>query len=292
MITGGASGIGRAFGENLARRGFIVVLADRQLDVAEGVAAAIRERGGTALAAELDVRDRAAFKALAERIQREHGSIDYLFNNAGIGVGATIDEHEPEDWDDVLDVNIRGVVHGVEAVYPIMVAQGAGHIINTASTAGFLPMAGEASYTTSKHAVVGLSKSLRVEGRAHGVKCTALCPGAVRTPIFHGGKFGRLRFNVAREKLDELWNMMRPMDVDVFADKALAGIFKGRFIVIEPFYWRLTWLFERLAPNLSLRFWGRMFQRFHREIREAEVSTETQTSAGDDPLSATSGSAP
>jgi NAD(P)-dependent dehydrogenase (short-subunit alcohol dehydrogenase family) len=279
MITGGASGIGRAFGENLARRGMTVVLVDRQLELAEEVAAGIGERGGHAVAAELDVRDRAAFKALAQRIAAEHGTIDYLFNNAGIAVGRTMAEFEHADWDDVLDVNVRGVVHGVQAVYPIMIAQGSGHIINTGSIAGLMSMAGEGSYTAAKHAVVGLSKSLHIEGRRHGVRVSALCPGVIDTPILRGGKFGRINITgLTQEKLDRLLSKFQPMSPDTFAEKALARIFKNELIVIVPSWWRALYFFDRVAPTLSHTLWGSLFNRLMDELAEdAHAASGSET---------------
>lgn len=281
LITGGASGIGRAFGENLARRGLTVVLVDRQLELAEEVAAGIRSRGGQASAAELDVRDRAAFRELAQRVAQEHGSIDYFFNNAGIGVGGTMAEFTAEDWDDVLDVNVRGVVHGIEAVYPIMIAQRSGHIINTGSIAGLMPMASEGSYTAAKHAVVGLSKSLRIEARQHGVRVTALCPGVIQTPILRGGKFGRIKFRgLTNDKLDEIWQRLRPMDADAFAEKALNRIFKNEFIVMVPSFWRAIWWFDRFAPNLSMKLWAATYDRLQKELDEAQPVSAQRTRVG------------
>src|SRR5262245_48803240 len=106
VVTGGASGIGRALGEELAARGCTVVLADRQIELARSVALGIDERGQSAWAAELDVRDLSAFQALARDVRARFGRIDLLFNNAGIGVGGGIETYAPEDWDDVFDVNL------------------------------------------------------------------------------------------------------------------------------------------------------------------------------------------
>src|SRR5262249_17167740 len=130
LITGGASGIGRALAEELALRGCEVVLADRQLAVAEQVAGRIAEGGGRATAGELDVRNFPSFRAVAQGVIERAGQIDFLFNNAGIGVGGEINGYDTEDWDDVIDVNLRGVAYGIQAVYPSMVRRGSGHIIN------------------------------------------------------------------------------------------------------------------------------------------------------------------
>jgi NAD(P)-dependent dehydrogenase (short-subunit alcohol dehydrogenase family) len=289
LITGGASGIGRAFGKNLARRGMTVVLADRQREAAEAAAAGIRGAGGAAQAVALDVRDRAAFAEVARQVVSEHGSIDYLFNNAGIGVGGAMADFAPEDWDDVLDVNLRGVVHGVEAVYPLMITQGSGHIVNTGSVAGLMPMANEGSYTAAKHGVVGLSKSLRVEARQHGVTVTALCPGVIDTPILRGGAFGRIRIpGMTPEKLEEAWAKTRPMNVDEFAEKALARILRGDFVVIVPSWWRLVWLFDRIAPNLSLRLWSKIHDQLHEELAEERARPGAETTTITDQPSAAS----
>jgi NAD(P)-dependent dehydrogenase (short-subunit alcohol dehydrogenase family) len=139
IVTGGASGIGRALGEELAARGCTVILADRQLELAREAAVELENRGHAASAAELDVRDLAAFETLAQQVRARFGRIDFLFNNAGIGVGGGMETYAPEDWDDVFDVNLRGVANGVQSVYPILIEQRSGQIINTASMAGLVP---------------------------------------------------------------------------------------------------------------------------------------------------------
>jgi NAD(P)-dependent dehydrogenase (short-subunit alcohol dehydrogenase family) len=188
IVTGGASGIGRALAEELAGRGVGVVIADRQVDLAKEVAAAIQSRGGAAEVAELDVRDHERFLAIVNETFERTGRLDYLFNNAGIGVSAEMKDYEPADWDDVFDVNLRGVAYGVTAAYPLMVRQGFGHIVNTASMAGLVAAGMTGSYTATKHAVVGLSRALRVEAKPYGVRVSVVCPGVIRTPILEGGR--------------------------------------------------------------------------------------------------------
>ena len=200
IMTGGASGIGRALSEALGRRGASVVLADRQIEFAQEVAAGIQERGGKASAVELDVTDFTAVDQLAQATAQAQGRLDYMFNNAGIAIGGEVRVCQIEDWDSVLNVNLHGVVNGVQAAYSVMLSQGYGHIVNTASMAGLLPMPTAVSYATTKHAVVGLSKSLRVEAASYGVRVSVLCPGFIRTPILRGGKYGKNCCSLCRQR--------------------------------------------------------------------------------------------
>lgn len=267
FITGGASGIGAAFAKELGRRGSEVILADRQLGLAEEIATAIRQGGGEATAVELDVRDAAQFEKVVDDTVARTGRIDYLFNNAGIAIGGAILGYTLPDWYDVFDVNLRGVAHGIQAVYPVMCRQGSGHIINTASVAGLLPTGEAASYAATKHAVVGLSKALRIEATEHGVKVSALCPGAIRTSILTSGKYGRLNLKEGAEtKVMELWERVWPMNVDVFARKALRDIERNKPIVIVPSFWKAAWWLERFSPSLSLWFWGKLYGQFREEL--------------------------
>jgi len=267
LITGGASGIGRAFAEELAEQGVEVILADRQIELAEEVATAIRQAGGRATASQLDVRDAVQFQQVVDETVGRTGGIDYFFNNAGIGVGGDVASYTLADWDDVFDVNVRGVAYGIQAVYPVMRAQRSGHIINTASMAGLLPTGEAGSYTMSKHAVVGLSKVLRIEAREHGVRVSALCPGVIRTPILMAGKYGRTNLAPdAEPTMMKLWEQLRPMDVRVFARKALRQVARNVPIIIVPSWWKMFWIVERLSPALSLWLWGKMYERMHREL--------------------------
>jgi NAD(P)-dependent dehydrogenase (short-subunit alcohol dehydrogenase family) len=266
IITGGASGIGRALGEELALRGCEVVLADRQHELAAEVAKGIGERGGRATAATLDVRSLPAWKAVADATLARSGHIDYLFNNAGIAVGGEMDKYAPEDWDDVIDVNLRGVAYGVQTVYPIMVRQRSGHVVNTASVAGLVAAAGEGSYNATKHAVVGLSKTLRVEGKTHGVRVSVLCPGAIRTPILTGGVFGRLNMGLSDEAVMRLWERAYPMAPDAFARRALDAVARNEAIIVVPGWWKALWYLERLSPSLSMAMWGALLGRLRAEV--------------------------
>ncbi|MFO0567917.1 MAG: SDR family oxidoreductase [Polyangiaceae bacterium] len=270
LITGGASGIGAALGRALARAGAKVVLADRQRELAERVASEIRSAGGSATAIELDVRSLAEVTRAVDQTVRELGSLDFMFNNAGIGVAGEIDGYSQKDWDDVIDVNLRGVTHGIQAAYKVMIRQGSGHIVNTASMAGLVGAPGEGSYGATKHAVVGLSKTLRLEARRHGVRVSVLCPGVIRTPILTGGKFGRLNYSGLREEaMLAMWSRARPMDADAFAKQTLKAIAANEAIIIVPRWWKALWYVERISPGLSAAIWGRLAAQLRADIEAA-----------------------
>jgi NAD(P)-dependent dehydrogenase (short-subunit alcohol dehydrogenase family) len=267
FITGGASGIGAALSDKLATAGTQVWIADRQIQAADGLAQRLRAKGATAHAVELDVRDPDAFQRAIDETVRAGGRIDYLFNNAGIGIGGEVDSLTLDDWTDIIDVNLRGVIHGVQAAYPLMIRQGSGHIVNTASMAGLITTTAQAGYTATKHAVVALSKAMRVEAATHGVRVSVLCPGVVRTPILTGGQYGRNK-SVSRENQLKLGEALRPMDADVFADKALRGVLRNEAIIVIPRWWKALWYLERLSPALSMRTAGIALKRT-REVQSA-----------------------
>jgi NAD(P)-dependent dehydrogenase (short-subunit alcohol dehydrogenase family) len=264
LVTGAASGIGRALSEEIARRGASVVLVDRQAQVHE-VASAIRcAPGQSASACTLDVTDFESVKGLVQRVSEEHGRLDFMFNNAGIAAGGELRDHTIETWNRVIDVNLRGVVHGVQAAYPLMVRQGFGHIVNTASMQGLMPSPLTASYSATKHAIVGLSKALRVEAAAAGVRASVLCPGVVRTPLLSGGKHGifvaAIPEQEQRDRALKYFERFRPMDVRSFASKALDQVARNRAIIVVPAWWKLFWWLDRLSPTLSLFIAARAFE--------------------------------
>lgn len=267
IITGGASGIGRALAEELVERGTEVVLADLQIELAEEVASAIRAGGGKARAFKLDVAGFAAVEHLLRETVERTGRLDYMFNNAGIGIGGGVSLHSIEDWDRIIDVNLRGVVNGVQAAYQIMLNQGFGHIVNTASMAGLTPGPGLVSYATTKHAVVGLSKSLRAEAASAGIRVSVLCPGAIRTPILEGGKYGRILIDISPEQQRDMWEKFKPMPPNIFASKALDAIAKNKAIIIIPSWWKRFWWINRLSPSLGISLAQKSYQDMQKALK-------------------------
>jgi len=267
LITGAGSGIGRALALELGRRGAIVCATDRDLDAAEASAAQVRALGAEATAVELDVCDRARFFAVVAELCAAHGRVDYLFNNAGIGVGGEVRDFGPEDWRRVVEVNLFGVIHGIEAVYPGMVERGSGHIVNVASVAGLFPLPGEVSYVTSKYAVVGLSHALRAEAADLGVRVTLACPGHVATQIYATSKV----VNYDLDGILSLWP--KGISPERCAEDIIRGVQRNRSTIVITGFARGLWWLSRLSPSLTQ--WGaRRYMRQARAFRKPEVDDE------------------
>jgi NAD(P)-dependent dehydrogenase (short-subunit alcohol dehydrogenase family) len=272
IVTGGASGIGRALAEELAKRGCEVVLADLQIESAEEVASEIRASGGKATAVKIDVTDFSAMEQLAQETASRTGRLDFIFNNAGIAIGGLVNRLGIEDWNRIVDVNLRGVINGIQATYQIMMKQGFGHIINTASMAGLGVGPGNIPYTTTKYAVIGLSKSLRAEAAQFGIRVSVICPGAIRTPILEGGKFGKLLIDIPPEELRRMWEKVRPMPPNLFAEKVLKSVAKNKAIIIVPSWWKLFWWIDRLSPSLAILLAQKRFQYMQKKLGMVQKS--------------------
>lgn len=187
LVTGAGSGIGAALCRALVAAGAEVMCTDVDGEAAGRTASGL---GPAARAARLDVTDADAVQGAVDEVVQRAGRLDLMFNNAGIVWGGDTELLTLEQWNAIIDVNIRGVVHGVAAAYPLMVRQGHGHIVNTASMAGLTAAGQVTSYVMTKHAVVGLSMALRSEAAARGVGVLAVCPAAVETPILDKGSVG------------------------------------------------------------------------------------------------------
>ena len=272
IVTGAASGIGRALAEELAKRGCEVVAADLQVALAKEVAAEICASGGKASAVKIDVTDFPAMRKLVRETIKRFGRLDYIFNNAGIVIGGGVDLYCIADWNTVIDVNIRGVINGIQAAYPIMLAQGFGHIVNTASMAGLMPGPGNTVYTMTKHGIVGLSLSLRGEAALAGVRVSVICPGVIRTPILEGGgRYGKMLIDVPPEEMRRLFERLRPMPPHVFARKVLDAVAKNKAIIIFPRWWRVFWWINRLSPALGIALAQRSFERHLKKLGLLEM---------------------
>ncbi len=252
-----------------------MVLADIDEPAAASAARALAEANarpaGSIVGRPLDVRDDAAVRGLVDDIVARDGHLDFVFNNAGLALGGRTHEMQKEHWDRVMDVNINGVVNGVLAAYPVMIEQGHGHIVNTASGAGLAPAVLTAAYTTTKHAVVGLSTALRPEAAAYGVRVSVLCPGVIETPILDKHQPSDLAARASeaitpRRYLETVG--LSPMSADRFAARALRQVARNKAIIVVPGSARALWYLQRVSPGLVERISRRISRRVLERLGE------------------------
>ena len=183
VITGASSGLGEATARLLSAQGATVVLGARRLDRLQTLADALNKAGGKALAIKTDVTRHAQVKSLVDAAVNTFGRIDVMINNAGLMPHSPLERLKIEDWDRMIDVNIKGVLYGIAAALPPMQAQKGGHIINVSSVAGHKVRPGSAVYAATKHAVLALSEGLRQEVKPYNIRTTVISPGAMDTEL-------------------------------------------------------------------------------------------------------------
>lgn len=264
IVTGGASGIGRAICEYLARHGATVIIGDRNLAGARTLQTVIASNGGHAEAAGVDVTDEEAIKSLIDGVQKRHGRIDHLFNNAGISVNGEFKDMTAEHWRQVVDVNLWGVVYGCRHAYPIMMRQGSGHIINTASLAGLIPGGLTSGYSAAKHAAVGFTLTLRSEARLYGIRVSALCPGYIRTGIQATTPSVSAFLDSPKNRAMNV-RMRFPMAEDCI-EQIMRGVRRNKGIILAPGRQRVYWWLHRLLPELMPNVFTRIIARMKRNV--------------------------
>jgi len=263
VVTGGASGIGRALALLFAREGAHVVVADLdEAGMAETVTG-VAQAGRRGLAVKTDVSHLADVQALADRAFAELGAVHVVCNNAGVALWGGLESVSHQDWEWAMGVNLWGVIHGVEAFVPRMVAQKQpGHVVNTASMAGLIASQGLGVYNTTKYAVVGLSETLQKDLRGHDIGVSVLCPMGVNTRIrqsernrpatLRNATAAREGAPVAREgtPVELIGRYLPPEHV---AERVLRAIYANRLYVIthEEGLTPLKRRFERMAQAIE-----------------------------------------
>ncbi len=197
IVTGANSGIGYALSAELLKRGAIVYMAGRNKAKVEDAISSLGEYKGRAHPLVVDVTNQAQVTKAIEDTKAQAGRIDLLFNNAGVGATLQYEKVTLEDWKSIIDTNLWSVIYGVHAVIPIMLKQGSGHIVNTSSVAGIVPVPYQALYSTTKFGVTGMTESLRFEFMDRGLHFSTICPSNIATAIFNktpdGKSHGNLR---------------------------------------------------------------------------------------------------
>lgn len=235
VITGAANGIGRATALAFAARGAKVVAVDRDAAGAEKLAKEIQAKGGTALAVAADVTKAADVARYVKAAVDTYGRIDCFFNNAGIeGKVTPVADYDEAIFDSVIGVNVKGVFLGLRHVLPVMIAQSSGAIVNTASVAGITGTPGLAPYVASKHAVIGLTKSVSGEVARQGIRVNAVCPGPVDTRMIHS-----------------IEQMINPSDADAVSARYQASIPMGRYATVEEIASTVLFLCSEFASGIT-----------------------------------------
>jgi NAD(P)-dependent dehydrogenase (short-subunit alcohol dehydrogenase family) len=236
VVTGGGNGIGAGICRTLQSAGMKVVVADIDQGAAERTAAALRAEGGQAIAVPTDVADLSSVERLAETTVAEMGGVHLVCNNAAVLVGGPLADMTEDDWQWLLSVNLMGVVHGCRVFAPRLVAQGQGHIVNTASVGGFLSYSAMTIYCTTKFAVVGFSEALRQDLEPLGIGVSILCPGAVRTTLVDADRRRPERFRKAGGTSKVLEEQMEDaMDPLAVGEHLLGGVRENaRYIFTHP----------------------------------------------------------
>jgi NAD(P)-dependent dehydrogenase (short-subunit alcohol dehydrogenase family) len=246
FITGGASGIGLGLAETFARAGMQVVIGDIEERAIEGALRSLRAKALDVDARAVDVTDLDSVRAAATYMENRYGAVDLLCNNAGV-----VFERKTSDWTDagwrwLLDVNLLGVVHGVQAFLPILQRQGRGHIVNTSSITGLRGAPGLGQYIASKFALVGLSQSLRDELGPQGIGVSVLCPGMVNSNILNATRNApqaiqsRLAVSpmaqetFAPREVDAIRNVT---DATIVGDLVLDALADGNFYILTDLSW-------------------------------------------------------
>lgn len=244
VVTGGASGIGLAMARRFAAEGMKLALADIEEDALAPAAGALRADGAEVLAVPTDAGDAASMDALAERVFARFGTAHVVCNNAGVGLRGRMWELGVSDWEFVLRVNLWGVIHGVRVFTPRLVEQDEGHVVNTASMAGLVSVAGVGPYNVSKHGAVTLSETLSAELRDAGSKVgvSVLCPGIVATNLRDSERnrpaalrdldAATLHDRAARTPGFSAPGDMPAIAPELAAEHVLAAIRAGRFYVL------------------------------------------------------------
>lgn len=268
VITGGASGIGRACAEILAQRGTAVIIADRNATAGQEVAQAIGAAGGQAIAVVCDVTDRESVEQVYAAVVAQYGTLDLALHAAGIGMGGEFRDIPEAAFDHCSAVDYAGVVNCTRVAYRYMVTQGRGTLVNVASMVGLFPFPTATVYAAAKAAIVNFTVSLAYEAADLGVYVSVVCPGLVDTPLYSTGP----TYGVDQARMVAWAKRMLPVRFwtpTEAAHRILRGLDRRERLIVFPFYARAAWRVYQLCPALFAPLF-RYFLRSFRTLRPAE----------------------
>lgn len=288
LITGAASGLGRAIASACVADGWKVLLTDADATAGElarlALAERVREEGGSPDARvaflRLDVRDDASWEAARAWCERTWGGLDVLVNNAGVAAAGPVADVSMDDWEWILDINLKGVIRGVRTFVPMFLAQGHGHVVNIASMAGLLNAPTMASYNVTKAGVVSLSETMRGELARHGVRTTVVCPSFFATALADRMRVTDPVYEVMARRMISGEGLPGPkLTADDVAAKILVAVRRGRFLVLPHVEGRVLYALKRHSPALFAAGLGGMTRWLDSQMRSARSAGATPAPA-------------
>ncbi len=252
IVTGAASGIGRATALSAAREGADLYLTDVDAEGLERVVAEVGHAGGKVSHSKaIDIRDHEAVVTLATEIHAAHGSMDVVMNVAGVSTWGPIEKLEHSDWQQMIDVNLVGPISVLECFVPAMIEAGrGGHVVNVSSAAGLFGLPWHGAYSASKFGLRGVSEVLRFDLRRHGIGVSLVCPGGVRTPLVESVKIVGVDSENPRIRKLKARFEKRAVSPEHVAEKILKGIAKDRYLVFTSPDIRVGYWAQRFCPPL------------------------------------------
>ncbi|EJW22130.1 hypothetical protein IMCC14465_05240 [alpha proteobacterium IMCC14465] len=247
LITGAATGIGRALAHELAQRGAIVYVTALTKKEAQIVVDEITSANGKAIAAKLDVGKFKEIEKIINLVVSEQGQLDIMINNAGVAYVGESYDMQIETIEQLAHINFTAVNAGAILAYTQMKKQGFGHILNTASMGGFLPTPGMAVYAATKHGVVGLTTSLAAEGKDFNITVKASCPGFIKSELMNKSS------DVSNNMNDYLDLLPEAVDASIAAKTIIDGLGKKPVLIFTPYYAKISYFLNRFIPNFMAK---------------------------------------
>ena len=254
LVTGAASGLGRAIAVAFAGAGSNLVVVDVDEVGLKETAGMVDAAGGSCMRQRVDVSNREQMEGMAEAVLREFGRVDILVNNAGVAVGGELKDIPIEDIEWIVGVNLMGEIYGTRLFLPGMVERGRGHIVNVSSLSGLAVLPLHIPYTTTKFGITGFTEALWIEAGRYGVGVTLVCPGAIKTAIMSKARLHAP--DAVRERVEGLWTSRlekKGSDPEEVARRVLQAVQRNRFLLITGFESHLLYNLRRLFPGLNRR---------------------------------------
>lgn len=261
VITGGASGIGQALAQRFAALGSIVIVIDRQNEILQKTVAAFQAEGYDIHPEFVDMIHAEDVEAAFRRIIATHHKVDYMINNAGVFTGGEMRDTPLRDWHAIMQANVASVINGTYYAYQAMLSQGSGHIINTSSVAGLVPMPVLGVYGSSKYAITGLTHGLRNEAQELGIKVSLVCPTLVNTPLYDTAQYHRIDTESALSRRESF------QSAEVAAERMIKGIASNRRTIQTSYVTQFMYWVYRASPRLYDRWARRAHRKFRSKLR-------------------------